>query len=365
MADASKKSALGLHLDTQKFLNPGDLTEKDFKKSSKEEKQGHVTVRKSVSYWADAWRRLKANKVAMVAMFIIIFLFIFAFFGPLFVDYTYDQQIRGSANLRPMEFSEKEQKLIDSGEKVFPHLFGTDGHGRDLLVRLMYGTRISMSIGVIAAILVLVIGSLYGAVSGYNGGMVDRVMMRIAEIIYSIPDVLVVLLLAISMKPALQEFANNNLNNALGKFINALGASVISIFAAFALLYWVSMAMIIRGQIMQLKEQEFVLAAKSLGASNGRIITKHLLPNCIGSMIAATCLQIPSAIFLESFLSFLGFGVNAPMTSLGSLAADALGGMYTYQYRLVIPSVFLSLMILSFNLFGDGLRDALDPRLKK
>ena len=363
---ARKKPVVGsLQLNPNKFIDIQNITEKDFAKSSSEEKQGHVTVRKSVSYWEDAWRRLKENKVAMIAMGIIILLFLFAFFGPLFVDYTYDQQIRGSANLRPMQYSENEIELKNAGEKVFPHVFGTDTHGRDILVRLMYGTRISMSIGVIAAVLVLLIGSVYGAISGYIGGLTDSIMMRVAEIIYSVPDVLVVLILSITMKPALEAFANQNLNNFMGKFVNSLGSSIISIFITFALLYWVSMSMIIRGQIMQIKEQEFVLAARALGASNSRIIRKHLLPNCIGSMIAATCLQIPSAIFLESFLSFLGFGVNAPMTSLGSMAADALSGMQSYSYRLIIPSIFLSVLILSFNLFGDGLRDALDPRLKK
>jgi oligopeptide transport system permease protein len=251
------------------------------------------------------------------------------------------------------------------GEAVFPHVFGTDTHGRDLLARTMIGTRVSMSIGVIAALLVLLIGSVYGAISGYAGGATDNVMMRIVEVIYSIPEVLVVLLLSITIKPALEGFINANTSSALAAPIRALGPSIIAIFICFALLYWVTMARIIRGQVMQLKSQEFVTAARALGASNGRIIRRHLLPNCIGSMIAATCLQIPSAIFLESFLSFLGVGVSAPLTSLGSLCSDALGGMYSYTHRLITPAVLLAVMLLCFNLFGDGLRDALDPRLKK
>jgi oligopeptide transport system permease protein len=190
-------------------------------------------------------------------------------------------------------------------------------------------------------------------------------MMRIVDIIYSVPDVLVVLLLAVTIKPILTSYADAHQTNLLGRLIIALGPSIIGIFIAFALLYWTVLARIIRGQVLQLKQQEYVTAARALGASNRRIIFKHILPNCIGPLVAATCLEIPIAIFLESFLSFLGVGVNAPMTSLGSMASDALKGMYTYTYRLIIPASFLSLLILSFNLFGDGLRDALDPRLKK
>lgn len=361
MAEMKKAPIGSLQVDVKPFID----MEKAFTSASSEEKNEHVTTQPSVSYWADAWRRLKANKVAMVALGVIILLLLFAFLGPLFVDYTYDQQVRGSANLYPMQYSEKELERIAAGEKVFPHVFGTDGHGRDLFVRVMYGTRVSMSIGFAAAILVLIIGSIYGSISGYFGGKVDTVMMRIVEVIYSVPEVLIVLLLAISMKPAIINFSNTHKDEFLGKLVMSLGPSIIAIFIAFALLYWVTMARIIRGQVMQLKEQEFVLAARALGASHGRIIRKHLLPNSMGSMIAATCLQIPSAIFLESFLSFLGLGVEAPMTSLGSMASDALSGMYTYTYRLIIPSIILSGMILSFNLFGDGLRDALDPRLKK
>jgi len=189
-------------------------------------------------------------------------------------------------------------------------------------------------------------------------------MMRVAELIYSVPEILVVLLISTALKPALVAFQNSG-GGVLQRLVGLMGPNLISLFVAFGLLYWVTMARIIRGQILQLKEQEFVTAAKALGANSGRIIKKHLLPNCIGQIVVTTCLQIPEAIFLESFLSFLGVGVSAPMTSLGSMSADALKGVETYGYRLVIPALILSIMILAFNLFGDGLRDALDPRLKK
>jgi oligopeptide transport system permease protein len=341
-------------------LNPDD-----FLPATAEEKEGFIPRHRSISYWKDAWRRLKKNYVAMISFGLIIFFILFAYVGPLFVAYSYEEQIRGSENLAPLTYSEQEQGRIAGGEKVFPHIFGTDNLGRDTFVRVMYGTRVSMVIGLAAAALTLIIGVVYGAISGYLGGRIDTLMMRIVDIIYSVPDVLVVLLLSVTLKPMLSTYADTHQTQLLGKLVIALGPSIIAIFIAFALLYWTTMARIIRGQMLQLKQQEYVTAARALGASNRRIIFKHILPNCIGALVAATCLEIPIAIFLESFLSFLGVGVNAPMTSLGSLASDALKGMYTYTYRLIIPATILSLMILSFNLFGDGLRDALDPRLKK
>ncbi|MEG1317018.1 MAG: ABC transporter permease, partial [Oscillospiraceae bacterium] len=267
-------------------------------------------------------------------------------------------------HLKPFGYSNAELQSKADGESVFPHVFGTDRNGRDIMVRIMVGTRVSMLIGVCAALLVLLIGATYGSISGFFGGKVDAVMMRIVELIYSIPEILVVLLLSTALKPALVAFQDSG-EGFFQDLVGIMGPNLISLFVAFGLLYWVTMARIIRGQILQLKEQEFVTAAKALGAGSGRIIKRHLLPNCIGQIVVTTCLQIPSAIFLESFLSFLGVGVSAPMTSLGSMAADGLKGVETFGYRLVIPALILSVMILAFNLFGDGLRDALDPRLKK
>ena len=250
--------------------------------------------------------------------------------------------------------------------KVFPHVFGTDSSGRDLMARTMYGARVSIIIGVVAALIVLIIGSLYGSISGLAGGPVDFVMMRIVELIYSIPEVLIVLLLQVVLKDPLKAwFDANSDTSAFVRAMSDLGAGIVSIFITFAVLYWVTMARIIRGQVLMLKKQEYVTAATALGASNGRIITKHLLPNCIGPLMITTCLQIPSAIFLESFLSFLGLGVSAPMASLGSLCSDALQTITLYPYRLVFPAIVLTIIVLTLNLVGDGLRDALDPRLKK
>ena len=189
-------------------------------------------------------------------------------------------------------------------------------------------------------------------------------MMRIVDIIYSVPDVLIVLLLQVVLQSPLQAWFDSS-SSSFVKALGSLGVGIVSIFITFALLYWVGMSRIIRGQVLQLKKQEFVTAANALGVPTGRIIRRHLLPNCVGQLVVATCLQIPSAIFLESFLSFLGLGVSAPMASLGSLCSDALDTITLYPYRLLLPAILLTILVLSLNLIGDGLRDALDPRLKK
>ena len=445
-----KRCPVTLQPDIEELLDWNNYSADDFDSASQTEKKDFIQERQSVSYWKDAWRRLKKNVVAMVALGVIIFLVLFAFVGPYLVPYGYDQFNKGAENLHPIHYTLEDTQKLDaelaartsaggtksaeemiaeaeaeaaakgekltsvdiakikakakvaaqnaqkqneevdvnslrkelgikkhlfgystdelqrkaSGEKVFPHVFGTDMYGRDILVRVMYGARVSMSVGICAAFLVLVIGATYGAVSGYCGGKVDAVMQRIVEVIYAVPEMLVVLLIATALKPILTDYINTG-SGPLKSFVSVLGPNLISMFIAFGMLYWVTMSRIIRGQVLQLKQQEYVTAARALGASGKRIILRHLIPNCIGQIVVTTCLQIPSAIFLESFLSYLGVGVSAPLPSLGSMATDALSGMYTYTYRLIIPSVILSIMILAFNLFGDGLRDALDPKLKK
>ena len=445
-----KRCPVTLQPDIEELLDWNNYSADDFDSASQTEKKDFIQERQSVSYWKDAWRRLKKNVVAMVALGVIIFLVLFAFVGPYLVPYGYDQFNKGAENLHPTHYTLEDTQKLDAelaarttaggtksaeemiaeaeaeaaakgekltsvdiakikakakvaaqnaqkqneevdvnslrkelgikkhlfgystdelqrkanGEKVFPHVFGTDMYGRDILVRVMYGARVSMSVGICAAFLVLVIGETYGAISGYCGGKVDAVMQRIVAVIYAVPEMLVVLLIATALKPILTDYINTG-SGPLKSFVSVLGPNLISMFIAFGMLYWVTMSRIIRGQVLQLKQQEYVTAARALGASGKRIILRHLIPNCIGQIVVTTCLQIPSAIFLESFLSYLGVGVSAPLPSLGSMATDALSGMYTYTYRLIIPSVILSIMILAFNLFGDGLRDALDPKLKK
>lgn len=339
----------------QMKLNPDD-----FLPATNEEKESLVVMRESVSFWKDGFRRLRKNKVAMVSLVVIILIMILSFIVPSFYPYSYKTQIKGANNLAPMQYSADELARIDAGESVFPHILGTDKMGRDYAIRVMMGSRISLMVGLIATAIILVIGSIYGSVAAFFGGWVDLVMMRIVDIIYTVPDVLLIVLLSFAIKSPLESLAQVP---GFG-WVQTVGTNLISIFIVFALLYWVGMARMVRSQILMLKESEYVTAARALGVSNGKIIKNHLLTNCIGTLIVTTTLQIPSSIFTESFLSFLGLGVAVPMPSLGSLASDAINGLNTYPYLLFIPAAVISLIILSFNLLGDGLRDAFDPKLK-
>jgi len=336
-----------------------------FTPASDEEKEYLVQMRPSSTFFRDGVKRLLKNKVAFVSFIFIVVITLSSIFIPMFWPYSYDDMLGNRPgepadmsynNLRPFEYSRTEQALMDEGEDVMPHIFGTDAQGRDYFIRVIYGTRISLAVGFFASIIVLVIGTLVGAISGYFGGKVDLIIMRLVDIIYSLPDMLMVILLSAVLRLTLDPVIEHTP-------LAAVGSNIISLFIVFALLYWVSMSRLIRGQILSLREQEYVLSARATGAKGGWIIRKHLIPNCISVVIISAALQIPSAIFTESYLSFLGLGVDAPMPSLGSLANDALNGLATYPYRLIFPAVIISLIVLSLNLFGDGLRDAFDPKL--
>lgn len=283
-------------------------------------------ARPNTTYWQDAWRRLQKNKLAMAGLAVIVFIALMAAVGPLFSPYSYSDQVLADANQPPSA----------------QHWFGTDNLGRDLFTRVLYGARISLSIGIVASLINLTIGVVYGGVSGYFGGRVDSVMMRLVDILYGIPLLLFVILLMVVLKPGLT-----------------------NIFIALGLVYWLGMARIVRGQVLAIKEQEYVLAARLVGAGSRRIILRHLVPNSMGPIIVTLTLSIPEAIFTEAFLSFIGLGVSAPMASWGVLASESLAGLRSYPFQLLYPALAISVTMLAFNFLGDGLRDALDPRMRK
>ena len=357
MYDANKipkKRLLSLQLDVGKF-----------EPASAEEKQQHDQMRESTTFFKDGMRKLSRNPLAVMSIIVLAIIVLVIVFAPMIVPYGYDEMIsvngkrdKSAKNMLPFTYSKMEQQAIAEGQELFPHIFGTDELCRDYFVRVVYGARVSLIVGLFASLIVLVIGLLYGSISGYVGGTVDMVMMRIVDIIYSLPDTLMVILLSVVLAEVLGQ-------SLQGTALAKIGTNMISLFAVFGLLYWVGMARLVRGQILSIKNNEYVLAARALGAKSGRIIRKHVLPNCMSVIFISTALQIPSAIFTESFLSFIGLGVQAPMPSLGSLANAARGALQDYPFKLVFPAITIGLIALSFNLLGDGLRDAFDPTLRR
>lgn len=302
------------------------LTPNDFVKLSAEEKKTETVVRESISSWKDAWLRLRSNKLAMISLVILLVLAIMAIVGPMISEHDY-----ATNHL-------KEKNTAPNSE----YWFGTDNLGRDMFARTWMGTGISLQVGLYAALADLVIGVVMGGIMGYFGGRVDEILNRFCEILYSIPNMLIIILLIVIMEP-----------------------SMLTIVIAISITGWVNMAWLVRGQIMQLKNQEYVMAAQALGAGTTRILFRHLIPNSMGPIIVTLTLTVPSAIFAEAFLSFLGLGVQSPAASLGTMINDAIKAWTLYPWRMWFPAAIISLMMLCFNIFGDGLRDALDPKMKK
>ncbi|EJP6473263.1 ABC transporter permease [Clostridium botulinum] len=282
--------------------------------------------RPNITYFQDAWRRLKQNKVAIGSLILLILIALMTIIGPYLTPYRYWTTDSTIVNMAPNS----------------EHWFGTDMLGRDLFARVWKGGRVSIIIGILGTIIEMTIGVIYGGISGYFGGIVDDIMMRIVEILLSVPYLIVVIIISL-----------------------ILGKGVISLVIAMTITGWCGMARIIRGQILQIREQEYVLAAQALGARPSRVIKKHLLPNTIGILIVNITLDVPSFIFGEAFLSYIGLGIQSPNTSWGSLASAAQPNLMFYPYQLFFPALFISLTMLSFNLLGDGLRDALDPKMRQ
>lgn len=290
-------------------------------------KDAEKISRPSIKYWADVWRRLKQNKLAMVGLGIIVFLVTMAIIGPYLNGYKYFEQDLNNRNAWPSA----------------KHWFGTDTSGRDMFTRAWYGARISLFVGVMAALIDFIAGIIYGGISGIKGGRIDTIMMRVGEVLYSIPYLLMVILISVVM-----------------------GSGIWSIILAMTVTGWVPMARLVRGQVLQLKEQEYVQASRALGASTSWILSKHIIPNTMGPILVNVTLTVPTAIFAEATLSFLGLGISAPMASWGTMTSDALTSILVgSSYQLLIPAALISMTMFAFNVLGDGLRDALDPKLRK
>ena len=302
-----------------------NVTEKNFAPLNANRGLSDVIVRPSVSYWKDVFRRIKSDKVAMVSLSVIIIISLFAMFAPIFSKYGYETTSMLETNLKP------------GGS----HIFGTDSLGRDLWARVWMGARVSMAIGVCGAIVPQLIGIFLGGISGYFGGWVDMVIMRIIDVGVCIPSLIYVTLIMLFM-----------------------GSGPVAIIIAIAMTGWMDSARVVRGRMLQFKNREFVLAARTQGASPFRIIFRHILPNILGQQVVSISSAIPGAIFLEAYLSFIGLGIQSPMTSWGQLCQVGASFYRLYPYQLFIPGVFISITILAFYLFGNCLRDALDPHLR-
>lgn len=302
-----------------------------------EDAKGREAIsRPSLTFTQDALRRLKQNKVAMISLTIILLMIIISFAAPMFSSFDYREQHYDHTNAVMGTVCTME------GMEGHTHIFGTDNLGRDIFTRIWMGGQISLIIAFTCAFVDFILGMLYGGVSGYFGGTLDIIMMRILEIINGIPYLIIIILLMM-----------------------VLDRGMITIIFAYSLVGWIPMARLVRGQVVALKQQEFITAAEALGASSWRIITRHLLPNTLSVVIVRVTLSIPGAIFMEAYLSYLGLGIPLPQSSWGSMAQAGIENFRLYPSQLIIPAICISLTMLAFNMFGDGMRDAFDPKLRR
>ena len=303
-----------------------ELREEQFNRVAMDRSKAEQVVRPNMTYFQDAWRRLKTNKIAVISLAFLIILVL----ACIIVPYIY-----------PFSFSE--QDLYHTNQvPTLKHIFGLDNLGRDIFVRVLMGGRVSLTIGIIGAVISLVVGIFYGGISGYFGGVVDTILMRIVEVLVGVPYMIVVIIVSI-----------------------VLDKGMVSLIIALCITSWTGLARLVRGQVLNLKETEYVLAAKVLGTSNMKIIRKHLFPNMLSIIIINTTFSIPGFIFAEAFLSFVGMGIQPPNTSWGAMAALGQQQMSYYPHELFFPALAISFTMLAFNLLGDGLRDAFDPKLRQ
>ena len=310
-----------------KSKQQNEIPDEWFRPLDQSEMDAEAVVRPSRTYWQDSWNMLRENRLAMAGLVFLSFLIIMAIIGPSLSPNSIEEQSIMNQNMPP------------SSE----YWFGTDDLGRDVFARTWYGARVSLFVGIMAAMIDFFVGVIYGGIAGYKGGRTDHLMMRVIEVLYGLPYLLLVILLAVVMGPGL-----------------------FTIIIALSVTGWIGMARIVRGQVLQIKNYEFVLASKTFGTKTRRIIRRNLLPNAMGPIIVQLTLTIPSAIFAEAFLSFLGLGIQAPHASWGGMLNDALGVILSgYWWRLFFPALFISLTMFAFNVVGDGLQDALDPKLRR
>ena len=303
-----------------------DFSAEELCRLPKDKSEMNRVVRPSLTYWHDAWIKLRKNPVAIIGLVILVVYVCLAIFAPIFSQYNYYTQDVNAINKAPYA----------------AHIFGTDQAGRDLWVRSWMGARVSLAIGVLVVLMNTAIGCLVGGVSGYFGGKVDMVIMRIIDVLYGIPTIIIAILIR-TIWPA---------------------GGILSLVVALIVVGWIGSARLVRGQVLQMKSMEYVMAAQTLGASDGRIILRHMIPNISGLLITNMTMAIPQAIFNEAFLSFLGIGIQPPNCSWGTLAQTAVQVYKVYPYQLIIPAFFICTTMLSFNMLGDGLRDALDPKMR-
>ncbi|RDI47768.1 oligopeptide ABC transporter permease [Falsibacillus pallidus] len=334
---------------------PEKISKELFQPANIDTSSGERIAKPSLNYWQDAWLRVKKNKGALFALILLIILAFMAFAGPHMTKHNYKEQNLAFANLPPkvpgleklgifdgkMQLGGQEVDMYERKNVDEYFWFGTDGLGRDLFARTWKGTQISLYIAILAAFIDMVIGVAYGGISAFYGGRTDNIMQRILEVLVGIPNIVVVILMILVLEPG-----------------------ILSITIAITITGWVGMARVVRGQTLKLKSQEYVLASRTLGESNGKIIFKHLIPNLASVIIINTMFTIPSAIFFEAFLSFIGLGLQAPAASLGTLIEDGYRTMQILPHIMLFPAIIICLLMIAFNLLADGLRDALDPKMR-